>query len=66
MEAMEPSRAISLTANFSQVSGATRMTEPFQRFSLTRKAVETGDDSLGASYTWQKPGVNNARMFLRS
>jgi len=57
---------VSLTPDFSRVSGATPMTEPFQRFSVMRKAVETADDSLGTLSTWLKPGVNGSGIFLGS
>ena len=61
---MEPIQRISFTPDFSRVSAATPMTEPFQRFSVMRKAVETADDSLGALSTWLKPGVNESATFL--
>jgi len=63
---MKPIHAISLTPDFSRVSGATRMTEPFQRFSVIGEAVETAFSSLGLEHTWLKPGVNESGMFLVS
>jgi hypothetical protein len=57
---------ILLTPDFSRVLEATRMTKPFQRFSVVRQAVETADNSLGALSTWLKPGVNESGTFLWS
>jgi hypothetical protein len=63
---MELIHAISLTPDFSRVFRTTRMTKPFQRFSVMRKAVETAPNLLGVLSTWLKPGVNDTRTFLRS
>lgn len=57
---------MSLTPDLSRVSGTIWGTEPFQRFLVKRKAVETADDSLGLLTTWLQPGVNEAETFLRS
>ena len=63
---MKPIHAISLTPDFGGVSGATPMTEPFERFSVTRKAVETAGNSLGVRSTRLKPGASKSAAFLRT
>jgi hypothetical protein len=56
---------VSLTPDFSGVSGATQMMKPFQRFpGESAKAVETASTSLGLGHTWLKPGVNDIALFL--
>ena len=69
MQALPQGEAVSIASNAvtDSVRHATRIPKPFQRFfNDSMEAVETANYSLGAQFTWLKPGVNDSATFLWS
>jgi hypothetical protein len=62
---MDPISFVSSTPDLSRVSGASRITKPFQRFTGMREAVEIAVNSLGVASVWLESGVTESGTFLR-